>query len=877
MVQTGFLRQVINNHSQENIEGPITKGNPKIDFFKRVYYRYYNFSTQSFNIPCKGQNHLDFNTETTFICTLGNKADLLGKMYLNIELPKVISNDKIKLRYIKNIGLGIIKNIDFKIKGETISRLDGQKIFIMNKLLNDIPNARIGHKHIDIPLSNMKYSNIYTDKLYNAPIDVSNERLIIPLPFGLSKHTSLYFPTFLYKTDDIEIHVTLRALEELYTVEIPDKDYWYYAKENMDQNVPIYTIPDTFEEFRKDAIDNTDVSLISNYPTYAFGEQTKYKSNSNNNSPFYLRRYESRKVSIPDITVDSQNIKKYIYKPCTKEYPTSTTPNYNVQCSIEADFIFLDSELKRKFYDIYMYSYLFTHCIEDTTHKDKQYLGKETVQIHINSPMASIILGIQRSDNASRNEWLNFTNYEDSTLTEKKILKYQDNWWYSAISATKIDVSGTVTTQGGTAILTIKPDNFQEFIFRHGPYGETVYMGRPIPPPVLPDPSIMTFLSGETTAQDSYMVYGDPISIETLGIMGTLSVGSATMLNDTLTVSNISTSNILTVSDTEDINNTVTEWGSNFLFIYYSPVLTNVFIPSSNCSTEGTHTLPISTPGSTGWHRYQRTIPSDTDANTIASMGSWKYHIERDGDYDVRITLSADACNGHGIDSVLGGKWSIHNSEMNKTIAGSLLWYAYGTILPNPLLTHTGWVIDSVTLDTVHLYHTVTIHINSGPYCADWVHSIRDNESLYTLEDIHEFRSTWKYRDAIDIPEINRLNFYSTWKESPLNTMEILFNNNVREDTKPSIYYNTLQPYMYSKHTLDPGLFLYSFNLDLNNIQPHGSYQLPSVLRFDMKVDVNRNQIFDTTSNAFTITPYALCYNIIQLKKDTFSLLYYNY
>ena len=63
--------------------------------------------------------------------------------------------------------------------------------------------------------------------------------------------------------------------------------------------------------------------------------------------------------------------------------------------------------------------------------------------------------------------------------------------------------------------------------------------------------------------------------------------------------------------------------------------------------------------------------------------------------------------------------------------------------------------------------------------------------------------------------------------------MEIVFHNNIREELKPSVYYNMLQPYKYSNNILDPGLFLYSFNINNDTIQPHGSYQLKSVLNFN--------------------------------------------
>ena len=649
----GILRQVINNKQQKKVENFLTMGNPKIDFFKKVYYRYYNFSTQSFSIPCKGRNYLEYNEETKLICTLGNKADLLGKIYLNITLPKVVTNNENKLSYIRNLGLGIIKNIELKIKGQTISRLDGKKIYILNKMLNQSSNVRLGNNNIDISIEKMKYSSTSTDKLYNTPIDIQTETLIVPLPLGFSKHTTQYLPLFLFKTDDIRVHITLRALNEIYTVQTFDKNYWYYAKE---QNISGYSLPNTVKQFRKDAIKNTDMSNVSDYPTFKFGEQTKYKNvgDHHTRSPFYLKRYESRKTTLPNTSITGQNIKHNLYECCSSSFPTSTTFNYNIQCSLEVDQIFLDTELKQKFNEMFIYSYLFEHCIEDKTFVHKTFSGKNKLIINFINPIKNILLGIERSDNDIRNEWLNFTNYEDSTLTEEKILKYQDNWWFSAISGTKLTTSETVTTLGGTSTLTIVPDNFQEFLFRYGPYGEA-------------------------------------------------------------------------------------------------------------------------------------------------------------GDY----------------------------SDISGVIKNNM-----------PIV---------------------------GPGFSNWPNAIQPHERLYTIKEINEFRSIWRYRAASDIPNINVTNLQSTWKESPLDTMEIVFHNNIREEVKPSIYYNMLQPYKYSNNMLDPGLFLYSFSIDNDNIQPHGSYQLKSVLHFILHVDLNESQTFNNNTNSFSITPYALCYNIIEMKQDTFSLLYYNY
>jgi hypothetical protein len=640
----GVLKKTINNdnNSKKNIEKPLTKGDPKYSFFKQVYYRFYNFSIQSFSHIPKGKIQLEFNKPVTQIFTLRNTADLLGNMYLHLRLPKIITNDEHKLSYVKNIGLSIIKNIDFKIKGDIINNITGQKLYILNKLLKKNATLKLGNTNLQVPESNMKYSTTKTSKLYNRPIDQQDETLIIPIHFGFSKHPSLYLPLFLYTTEDIEIHVTLRALNEIYTVNVHDKDYWYYAKE---PNVAGYTIPSSNTQFRKDAISNTNMKTIANFPTLTFGENTTYINSSNGNgSPYFLKRYESRKVTIPTITTTSQNIKYNLYSCC--ESQTSISGEYNISCTMETEQFFLDPLLKSKFNNLFIYSYLFDQFIEDTNITSKTYTDSAELRLNFHSPIKQLVLSIQRSDNHTRNEWLNFTNYEDASLTETEIVKFQDNWWYNSNSVTKTTVSEDViiSDAGATSVLTIIPDNFQEFIFRYGPQGEA----------------------------------------------------------------------------------------------------------------------------------------------------------------------------GHIIDT-------------------------------------------------------------SGSGFSGWPDSIKGNEQTYSIQEIDVFRNIWKYRNASEIPQINNTNFTSTWKESPLDTMEIVFHSHIREDAKNSKYYHSLQPYIHSNNNLDSGLFLYSFNIDSNPIQPTGSYKVRADLLFILNLVLNSAQSFNNVDNALTITPYALCHNIIHMKQDTFSLLYYNY
>ena len=60
-------------------------GNPQITFFKIVYRRHTNFSTEV--IPQFFTHRPDFGKRVT--CIIGRSGDLIGKMHLVVTLPRI--------------------------------------------------------------------------------------------------------------------------------------------------------------------------------------------------------------------------------------------------------------------------------------------------------------------------------------------------------------------------------------------------------------------------------------------------------------------------------------------------------------------------------------------------------------------------------------------------------------------------------------------------------------------------------------------------------------------------------------------------------------------------------------------------------------------
>lgn len=636
--KTNLSRIVINNKQVKLKDQKFTLGNPQIQHFKRVYHKYYNFSKESNMFVFKGDTVLDFNNEKKFSCILDKRADYLSNVFLTLELPKIAIDDEYNIRYIQNLGLGIIKNIDLKMNGDVISSLDGKKIYIVNKLLENECDVSFVNKDTTIRENDMKYKHTTTNtsRLYKKPINTNIEKIKIPIPFGFFKHNSINIPIFLFNKNNIEIELTLRPLKEIYTVQTFDKDYWYYAKDEL--HYQSTDNPSTSALLRTKALTNTDftdTSATTTESTLTYGEQTKPVAlgSMEANYPYYLKRYESRTCSVPNESNSSEDIRTYLYN---KMLYNRSSMDYNIRCYLDTEQIYISKELKIKMLTIPLHSIVFKQCQEDTIYTHKEYSEQEKLKIYFANPVEQLLLAVNRSDNHLRNEWINFSNYEDSTLTEEKVTMFQDNLWHSSSSGS--DVQANVSVTGGTHNnFTITVDKFQDFLFTYGPYGEAYH-------------------------------------------------GSA---------------------------------------------------------------------GTTNW--------------------------------------------------------------------------------PN---------------------------------------KVPPQYEPYTIEDIDTFRSIWKYRSASDIPVITSSNFQNTWKETPVNNMDIVYYNEIREENKHASYFNKVQPYIYGNNILDPGLFLYSYSLEVNKMQPHGSYLFDSNSMFFINISLNKAQTFNSISNYFTITPYATCLNMLQIKNNSYELLF---
>lgn len=180
--------------------------NPQITFFKVVYRRHTNFSTET--IPQKFVNPPDFGKKSTCIISKGT-ADLMGDMHLVVKLPKIreFADSRTKFAWVKRIGHAIIKSIEIEINGRTIDKHYGEWLTIWSELTGEIngDHSRGIKKMIgDIP------------ELTNFTNSKDEYTLFIPLKFWFCRGSGLTLPLVCLQYCDVKINVEFEEAENCY-------------------------------------------------------------------------------------------------------------------------------------------------------------------------------------------------------------------------------------------------------------------------------------------------------------------------------------------------------------------------------------------------------------------------------------------------------------------------------------------------------------------------------------------------------------------------------------------------------------------------------------------------------------------------------------
>ncbi len=188
-------------------------GNPQITFFKVVYRRHTNFAIEAIEQTFNGQ--ADFGRKVQV--TISRNGDLITKVYLVADMPKVTPASGRNVQWTRNIGNIMIKEVEVEIGGQRIDRQFGEWLCIWAEL-----TLQPGHVAGYAEMTGNTLA-MYGTKSGTLGEDLKAKRLYIPLQFWFNRNYGLALPLIALQYHEVKINIEFRPANEL-LIETNDED-----------------------------------------------------------------------------------------------------------------------------------------------------------------------------------------------------------------------------------------------------------------------------------------------------------------------------------------------------------------------------------------------------------------------------------------------------------------------------------------------------------------------------------------------------------------------------------------------------------------------------------------------------------------------------
>jgi hypothetical protein len=189
------------------IEDLFITGTPQITFFKVVYRRHTNFSTEQ--IPQYFTNQqVNFGKKVSL--TISKNGDLMSNINLIVTLPQInqIQSDA-KFAWVRKVGFAMIKTVEIEINSNMIDRHYGEWLAIWAELTG--ATSKNYSKAFDKMIGN-------TPELTNFTSSKPQTTLYIPLQFWFCRAIGLALPIVSLQYCDIRLNVEFNNADTCYNI-----------------------------------------------------------------------------------------------------------------------------------------------------------------------------------------------------------------------------------------------------------------------------------------------------------------------------------------------------------------------------------------------------------------------------------------------------------------------------------------------------------------------------------------------------------------------------------------------------------------------------------------------------------------------------------
>jgi hypothetical protein len=250
---TGGGLYILVAYGSQNV---ILSGNPDFTYFYMVLKKYSHFSFESVTLPMDGPQELSFSQPIQLRAKIQRVADLLSDLYFTFTLPDIYSKyfdpnapgathgrSQYNFQWVRYIGAQIIQDATFLIGGTQVQQFDSDYIIATaftdqdetqynkwQQLVGDIPelydpakgqySGTVGNAAFRTP---GYYPTVYPNldpsvKIQNNFPSIPGRDITLPLSFWFSQSPALALPLVALQYHECEIQLTLRPIQDLYTI-----------------------------------------------------------------------------------------------------------------------------------------------------------------------------------------------------------------------------------------------------------------------------------------------------------------------------------------------------------------------------------------------------------------------------------------------------------------------------------------------------------------------------------------------------------------------------------------------------------------------------------------------------------------------------------